>query len=217
MASADKTSATREVSEIFLKTRKCRYFGMGKCTRGHTCKFAHTSAELRPRMNLTCTKFCPTLLQTGSCADAGCYYAHRRDEVRGRRNKLRRNSERKSPDPSDTCCPSTLPMLFDDTSLPPVADGQMMESIDREAKVSESRGAHMSQAPTMDDVALADSAKSGVSSQVFLHHDLLVIVKNTFIDIERADASRLGGITRSSSAPGSISVERVVKWTMSAQ
>eukprot|EP00928_Gymnodinium_smaydae_P002357 TRINITY_DN10835_c0_g3_i1.p1 TRINITY_DN10835_c0_g3~~TRINITY_DN10835_c0_g3_i1.p1 ORF type:complete len:216 (+),score=26.55 TRINITY_DN10835_c0_g3_i1:91-738(+) len=214
MASRDMHCTTREVSEIFLKTRKCRYFGMGKCTRGLTFNFAHTTSELRPRLNLMCTKWCPALLKTGSCMDVGCYYAHRREEMRGRR-KQRWNSQ-KSTEQSDTCYPNTLPSLFENTSLQPGVDSLMVEPGDFVAKVNETCDAHMVETPQTDDVALADSLKDLESSKVFAHHGLRVIVKNTFIDVVHAAASLPGGgMTRSSSAPGSINVECTVQWTIS--
>eukprot|EP00928_Gymnodinium_smaydae_P006826 TRINITY_DN12433_c0_g1_i1.p2 TRINITY_DN12433_c0_g1~~TRINITY_DN12433_c0_g1_i1.p2 ORF type:complete len:116 (-),score=9.70 TRINITY_DN12433_c0_g1_i1:287-583(-) len=89
MVSSDTFSTSKEVSEIYRRTRKCRFHGIGKCTRGSACNFAHTNEELRPRLNLNRTKMCPALLKTGSCMVDGCTYAHR-DEDRRKRPKEHR-------------------------------------------------------------------------------------------------------------------------------
>lgn len=75
-------SEARPTPSIFLKTKKCRFFGMGMCTKGAACKFAHSAEEARPMPNLRCTKLCPVLLEKGECRKIGCTYAHAADERR---------------------------------------------------------------------------------------------------------------------------------------
>eukprot|EP00928_Gymnodinium_smaydae_P025168 TRINITY_DN20129_c0_g6_i1.p1 TRINITY_DN20129_c0_g6~~TRINITY_DN20129_c0_g6_i1.p1 ORF type:complete len:429 (+),score=68.43 TRINITY_DN20129_c0_g6_i1:83-1288(+) len=72
----------REEDSVFFKTRKCRYFGMNSCTRGATCRFAHSNAELRSPPDLRYTKLCPTVLAGGSCQNRTCTYAHSAEERR---------------------------------------------------------------------------------------------------------------------------------------
>lgn len=69
----------RVVSALFVKTRLCRFHGMGICARGASCTFAHTKEERKPLPNLTNTKLCPNL---DSCDNGDCCYAHSKEELR---------------------------------------------------------------------------------------------------------------------------------------
>jgi len=55
---------------------------MGKCTKGENCLFAHEKTDLRPLPDLTCTKLCKALIQTGVCTVPDCKYAHNKEELR---------------------------------------------------------------------------------------------------------------------------------------
>lgn len=65
------------------KTKICSFNAKSQCTRGSACNFAHSEEELRPLPDLSRTKFCPSLLVTGTCLDAKCKYAHTRKELKG--------------------------------------------------------------------------------------------------------------------------------------
>lgn len=65
-----------------LKTRMCKYYAHGRCTRQHDCAFAHSVNELRRAPNLSCTKLCPKLAAGGECHDPNCTFAHERRELR---------------------------------------------------------------------------------------------------------------------------------------
>ena len=64
------------------KTRMCRFYMAGACTKGWTCEFAHGREEMTRAPDLSCTKICPTLLETGVCTAADCKYAHKKEELR---------------------------------------------------------------------------------------------------------------------------------------
>jgi len=66
----------------FSKTKMCKFNLVGMCMKGVQCPFAHDKCELRSLPDLTCTKLCKTLIQTGNCDDERCTYAHSKDELR---------------------------------------------------------------------------------------------------------------------------------------
>ena len=78
-------------SAIFQKTKLCDFYH-GKvtrggvvvpCGRGDSCTFAHDGGDMKPRPDLSKTRFCLSLLQTGSCADPdSCTFAHNNEELR---------------------------------------------------------------------------------------------------------------------------------------
>eukprot|EP00928_Gymnodinium_smaydae_P067899 TRINITY_DN5090_c0_g3_i1.p1 TRINITY_DN5090_c0_g3~~TRINITY_DN5090_c0_g3_i1.p1 ORF type:complete len:236 (-),score=28.29 TRINITY_DN5090_c0_g3_i1:536-1198(-) len=219
MVSADMYSSTpKEVSEIFLRTRRCRFFGMGKCTRGSACNFAHTTEELRPRLNLSYTKMCPTLLKTGSCTVDGCCYAHRREDRRRRTKEHRQGSNEVSRNQLNPGCPPVLPALVDGASPLPLVDYSTSEARIGAAKVGGNRDALIVNVPAVtgaDGAALEGSVKDVVSSQGFLHHGFRVSVKNTFIDVENPKITSSVGLRRSSSAPGNIRNTGTIKRSVS--
>eukprot|EP00928_Gymnodinium_smaydae_P074646 TRINITY_DN5767_c0_g1_i1.p1 TRINITY_DN5767_c0_g1~~TRINITY_DN5767_c0_g1_i1.p1 ORF type:complete len:224 (-),score=27.93 TRINITY_DN5767_c0_g1_i1:169-765(-) len=187
---------------------------MGKCTRGSKCTFAHTAEELRPRFDLAGTKLCPTLLKTGSCAVNGCTYAHRDEDLRRKSKQHRQGSKEMPTGQIDVGRPSLCSLLFDDASPEPLVDKSTLETRLGAAKAGGNRHdsmINMQRATNSSDhVALSGSVKDGVFPKGFLHdgfvhHALLVSVKNTFIDVDDAYASSPVGLRRVSSAPGSIS------------
>eukprot|EP00928_Gymnodinium_smaydae_P056098 TRINITY_DN39524_c0_g1_i1.p1 TRINITY_DN39524_c0_g1~~TRINITY_DN39524_c0_g1_i1.p1 ORF type:complete len:197 (+),score=20.82 TRINITY_DN39524_c0_g1_i1:37-591(+) len=175
MASDGALPGRAQVSGIFLKTKKCRFYGMGTCTRGSACTFAHTAQELRPRLNLARTKVCPMLLRTGRCTTAECTFAHDREEVQRRRRDCFRDFESRSS--------NMLQELPEETTPQPGLDGRVV---------------NVNSSGHPDDRCLNDLATE---------YGLAVIVRNTFIHVECTDLSTSAGITRASSAPGSISDE----------
>jgi hypothetical protein len=75
----------------------CKFFRIGKCTKGVQCPFAHHQIELRQQPDLRCTKFCKELLETGVCNNPSCTFAHTKEELRSRgalqKTKLCRNMQ----------------------------------------------------------------------------------------------------------------------------
>lgn len=76
-------SANNPFQEQIKKTRFCRYFTSGKCTRGNDCGFAHSTRELRKAPDLTKTSFCK-LYKKGECTKSKeeCPFAHGVHELR---------------------------------------------------------------------------------------------------------------------------------------
>jgi len=70
------------IGDQFANTRMCKFFPMGKCTKGVQCPFAHDVFQLREQPDLRCTKMCRTMLKTGQCKDETCPYAHRKQDLR---------------------------------------------------------------------------------------------------------------------------------------
>lgn len=69
--------------DIFHKTKMCKFFIMGMCTRGESCQYAHSKEDLQIAPDLKCTKLCQDLIQTGQCRDpANCLFAHNKQELR---------------------------------------------------------------------------------------------------------------------------------------
>eukprot|EP00405_Crypthecodinium_cohnii_P012759 CAMPEP_0206431196 /NCGR_PEP_ID=MMETSP0324_2-20121206/7230_1 /ASSEMBLY_ACC=CAM_ASM_000836 /TAXON_ID=2866 /ORGANISM="Crypthecodinium cohnii, Strain Seligo" /LENGTH=599 /DNA_ID=CAMNT_0053897097 /DNA_START=437 /DNA_END=2238 /DNA_ORIENTATION=+ len=72
----------KERVTIFQRTKMCKFFLLGCCSRGDQCHFAHSKEQLSELPNLYRTKLCRTLINTGSCTDETCRYAHNKDELR---------------------------------------------------------------------------------------------------------------------------------------
>lgn len=71
-----------ERTQVFQKTKMCKFHLIGSCQRGSDCRFAHDQRELQTLPDLARTKICKQLLQTGLCEDHQCSYAHSREEYR---------------------------------------------------------------------------------------------------------------------------------------
>lgn len=74
---------------MFSKTKMCKFFILGMCSKGAGCRFAHQKEDLNPLPDLSRTKLCKSLINTGSCEDPECSYAHNREELRGMPNGAR--------------------------------------------------------------------------------------------------------------------------------
>lgn len=68
---------------MLVKTKMCKFHLIGECTKGSACTFAHSPEELQPVPDLTCTKLCPSVLNTGYCNVASCGFAHAVSEIQG--------------------------------------------------------------------------------------------------------------------------------------
>jgi len=66
----------------FDKTKMCKFFILGACTKGASCHFAHAKEDLKNLPDLARTKLCKNLINTGSCDDPECTYAHTKEELR---------------------------------------------------------------------------------------------------------------------------------------
>lgn len=77
-----RSAARAERTAVFGKTKLCKFFILGCCTKGKDCCFAHDQSEMNPTPDLSRTKICKTLINTGACNDPDCTYAHNKDELR---------------------------------------------------------------------------------------------------------------------------------------
>eukprot|EP00927_Polykrikos_kofoidii_P047861 TRINITY_DN42148_c0_g1_i1.p1 TRINITY_DN42148_c0_g1~~TRINITY_DN42148_c0_g1_i1.p1 ORF type:complete len:451 (+),score=88.55 TRINITY_DN42148_c0_g1_i1:82-1434(+) len=67
---------------VFSRTKMCKFYLLGTCTKGDNCSFAHNSLDLEALPDLQRTKLCKTLINTGACNDESCMYAHNKQELR---------------------------------------------------------------------------------------------------------------------------------------
>lgn len=67
---------------LFHKTKMCKFNQLGMCTRGEMCRFAHGKTDMNPLPDLSRTKLCKELINTGQCSDPTCKFAHTRHELR---------------------------------------------------------------------------------------------------------------------------------------
>jgi hypothetical protein len=83
MVAANSTTESQNTSQ-FSKTKMCKFFRVGKCTKGTQCPFAHQQCDLRKQPDLRCTKFCQAFIDQGVCLDPRCTFAHSKEELRSR-------------------------------------------------------------------------------------------------------------------------------------
>lgn len=73
----------RNEDHLLDKTRLCRFFARGLCSRGSACTFAHGEAQLLPQPDLFKTGLCFDYMKAGTCrAGSSCRFAHSNDELR---------------------------------------------------------------------------------------------------------------------------------------
>eukprot|EP00928_Gymnodinium_smaydae_P031305 TRINITY_DN23015_c0_g1_i1.p1 TRINITY_DN23015_c0_g1~~TRINITY_DN23015_c0_g1_i1.p1 ORF type:complete len:222 (+),score=17.64 TRINITY_DN23015_c0_g1_i1:124-789(+) len=212
MASASAQLTPNEVSETPVNTRKCRFFGMGICTRGEACKFVHVAKEVRPPMNVFGEKMCTMHLTTEMCVDEKCDYAHRQDDLQKKHERPCRkgNCKRNSKGQRNTSRPSNPALL---------SAGALLHSLHHSSKckartevsslIGDSVDSMVSVPATQsfgNAATLGRSVKDVVVPRVCVHHRYRVVVKKTFIHVEHQDTSVIG-MRRVATAPGSIADE----------
>lgn len=83
-SSSNSSSFRRDPqAHLLFRTKMCKFYQMGACTRGPQCGFAHDDEVLRATPDLKRTSLCPQLMKYGGC-DKGdsCTYAHSKSELR---------------------------------------------------------------------------------------------------------------------------------------
>ena len=80
--SADEETGLRQLQVVISKTKMCKFYILGMCSKGSGCRFAHHKDELHSLPDLSRTKLCKTLIATGICEDPNCRYAHNKEELR---------------------------------------------------------------------------------------------------------------------------------------
>eukprot|EP00437_Effrenium_voratum_P047047 CAMPEP_0181523888 /NCGR_PEP_ID=MMETSP1110-20121109/68136_1 /TAXON_ID=174948 /ORGANISM="Symbiodinium sp., Strain CCMP421" /LENGTH=245 /DNA_ID=CAMNT_0023654579 /DNA_START=10 /DNA_END=747 /DNA_ORIENTATION=- len=69
--------------DVHKKTRLCKFFAMGACTRGTACAFAHGLDQLRNQPDFSKTRLCADFVELGSCSEGSkCKFAHGKQELR---------------------------------------------------------------------------------------------------------------------------------------
>lgn len=63
----------KERPSIFHNTKMCKFNLLGACTRGKSCIFAHTKAEMKPLPDLYRTKLCKSYM-SGACKEQDCMF-----------------------------------------------------------------------------------------------------------------------------------------------
>ncbi|CAJ1371179.1 unnamed protein product [Effrenium voratum] len=76
-----KTSNENAVTARLLKTKMCYFFERGKCASS-TCRYAHSSSELRKPPNLQKTKLCKAFAEGRCTKGDNCVFAHGEVQLR---------------------------------------------------------------------------------------------------------------------------------------
>jgi len=79
---ASNAASREERTQVFSRTKMCKFHILGVCTKGEDCHFAHIRDDLELLPDLYRTKLCKTLINTGKCDDPNCQYAHNKEEMR---------------------------------------------------------------------------------------------------------------------------------------
>jgi len=67
----------------FFKTKVCKFYVAGMCTRGQQCVYSHSTAETRNLPDLYKTELCASFSYHGWCSKGGaCRFAHGSSELR---------------------------------------------------------------------------------------------------------------------------------------
>lgn len=78
---------------MLQKTKLCKFFQQGHCSKAGNCQFAHSHSDLQSRPNLHKTQLCMAFERKGSCRDgAACKYAHGQAELLQNSNRASRES-----------------------------------------------------------------------------------------------------------------------------
>ncbi|CAK9032845.1 unnamed protein product [Durusdinium trenchii] len=86
MAQASNETEHHRRLDAHKKTRMCKFFLMGTCTRGRSCNFAHGASQLREQPDFSKTRLCAKYMESGFCPlGYRCSFAHGRHELRPRR------------------------------------------------------------------------------------------------------------------------------------
>jgi len=79
----NSATSMRQGRGVFFKTKACKFFAAGICSRGSECRYAHSRAETREQPNLYKTELCASFTFNGSCSKGdACVFAHGYSDVR---------------------------------------------------------------------------------------------------------------------------------------
>eukprot|EP00448_Togula_jolla_P011546 CAMPEP_0170602728 /NCGR_PEP_ID=MMETSP0224-20130122/18543_1 /TAXON_ID=285029 /ORGANISM="Togula jolla, Strain CCCM 725" /LENGTH=318 /DNA_ID=CAMNT_0010927581 /DNA_START=67 /DNA_END=1020 /DNA_ORIENTATION=+ len=146
--------------EMFKKTKMCKSFLSGKCTRGEACSFAHVQEELQPLPDLRHTKVCRAFHLTGSCVKGdSCNFIHSNEDMERSSSSAmqQRTMGQRSPTPQDGemgCLPGSL-------SVPHVRE----DSLDLDLSLSLSSSLHLREASAEAAEAEGQAAKTAKATK----------------------------------------------------
>lgn len=83
MVGQTRKATSVQESHVLDKTKMCKFFAKGQCTRGRFCTFAHRTEQLHAQPDLFRTQLCYAFSRNGSCrAGDACKFAHSSNDVR---------------------------------------------------------------------------------------------------------------------------------------
>jgi hypothetical protein len=88
-----KAAGAVEDAPILYKTKMCRFYAKGTCTKGTSCSFAHDELDLRPFQDVGFSGICPVLIATGECHEADCTHPHSVEDLRVAYNNYSSSTE----------------------------------------------------------------------------------------------------------------------------
>ena len=215
--------------EMHKKTRLCKFFAAGACTRGSSCAFAHGSCQLRDQPDFSKTRLCADFVERGRCMRGeACSFAHGKQELRpGSAAKLGRSAKGTPKAPSRAHASSTdvawqalqtlqmqhslheqaaLKLMFRSTSawLPSQPEDKTADACPPE-KISFSRQTTWegleSEPASFSRESSAASCAPDVASLLALPEGIKVLVKNTFIEVTEDVDQEAKKISRTRSLP----------------
>ncbi|CAK0891504.1 unnamed protein product [Prorocentrum cordatum] len=109
-------------SPLFHKTRLCKFFEVGACSKGEHCRFAHGSRDLAQNPDFTKTQYCPSVLAGAVCETGrACTFAHSKAELRPRVDSAGRHGEAPRGTPAAAAAAIAVPQAGAKSSEAPAA------------------------------------------------------------------------------------------------
>lgn len=95
----DQEVTLAAANPLFVKTKLCKFFAVGACSRGDECRFAHGRCDQVALPDFTKTQLCPSVLFYGVCEAPDCKFAHSKAELRPRVDRPSARAVPAAPDP----------------------------------------------------------------------------------------------------------------------
>jgi len=81
LSGPDRISTHRETMDSYLKTEFCKFYALGCCKYGKSCRFAHFEEELRPKPDLMRTQVCRDHAMNACDRGDACPSAHPEEQL----------------------------------------------------------------------------------------------------------------------------------------
>ncbi|CAJ1339722.1 unnamed protein product [Effrenium voratum] len=171
--------------DVHKRTRLCKFFLMGSCTRGAGCNFAHGARQLRTQPDFSKTRLCAEFMESGTCPSKDCKFAHGRHELRPGELKRKPKAEKTQPPPAATPV-KTVHSLHEQAALRLVLESACFPR--------KTEGYSFSRQTTWEGIETefnrAISASSGSQEDPEPEGELTdwhVEIKNTFIEVKEKE------------------------------